>query len=102
MIEIDTLLAIVRRRVQGKKLSEPDANHMHHVFRRRTGSVKKAVLAIYAMGAFFAVLGAGLGILDLLELIKIRYIYLTFIVMSCVVVWIGWRMGTAGQPKPSS
>ncbi|MDG2291421.1 MAG: MraY family glycosyltransferase [Phycisphaerales bacterium] len=92
---IDTLLAIVRRRVQGKNFWDPDANHMHHILRRRTGSVKKAVLSIYAIGAFFAVLGAGLGIMDLLDLIKIRYIYLTFLVIAGTVVWIGWRMGMA-------
>ncbi|MCH2149283.1 MAG: undecaprenyl/decaprenyl-phosphate alpha-N-acetylglucosaminyl 1-phosphate transferase [Phycisphaerales bacterium] len=99
---IDTLLAIVRRRVQGKHFWDPDAKHMHHILRQRTGSVKKAVLSIYAMGAFFAVLGAGLGILDLLDLIQIRYIYVVFLVLAAVVTWIGWRMGTAEKLEQST
>jgi UDP-GlcNAc:undecaprenyl-phosphate GlcNAc-1-phosphate transferase len=59
---IDTTLAIVRRKMAGKKLSDPDADHLHHMLKRALG-VKGAVLALYAIGAGFAVLGvaASLG-----------------------------------------
>jgi UDP-GlcNAc:undecaprenyl-phosphate GlcNAc-1-phosphate transferase len=90
---IDTILAIVRRRVQGKSFWTPDAKHMHHIFKQRMGSVKRAVLFIYAMGIFFAVLGAGLGILNLMGVLQNRFIYIVFILLVSIVVWIGWRMG---------
>ena len=52
---IDTTLAIVRRKMSGKSMSEPDREHIHHLLRRSLG-VTRAVLALYALGAVFAAL----------------------------------------------
>lgn len=90
---IDTILAIVRRRVQGKSFWTPDAKHMHHIFKQRMGSVKRAVLCIYAMGMFFAIMGAGLGVLNLMGVLQNRFIYIAFILLVATAIWIGWRMG---------
>ena len=90
---IDTILAIVRRRIQGQPMWDPDAHHMHHVFKRRLGSVKSAVLAIYCMGACFAILGALLGYFVLAGEIDRKSIYIIFLAMIIIVVLIGARMG---------
>ncbi len=62
---IDTTLAIVRRKMRGQSMSEPDSQHIHHQLlraARRSGlgpgtSVKLAVIAMYGMAAIFAALG---------------------------------------------
>jgi UDP-GlcNAc:undecaprenyl-phosphate GlcNAc-1-phosphate transferase len=53
---IDTVLAIVRRKLAGKAISDPDSNHLHHMLKRSLG-VKGAVLTLYGFGAVFAGLG---------------------------------------------
>lgn len=53
---IDTTLAIVRRKISGKKISDADDQHLHHMLKRALG-VKGAVLVLYAIAGCFAVLG---------------------------------------------
>lgn len=57
---IDTTLAIVRRKVSGKKISDADDQHLHHMLKRALG-VKGAVLVLYGISAAFAVLGVALS-----------------------------------------
>lgn len=57
---IDTLLAIVRRKMAGKKMSDPDSDHLHHMLKRALG-VKGAVFSLYAIGIGFAVLGVAIA-----------------------------------------
>lgn len=45
---IDTLSAILRRKLSGKKIDEADKNHLHHVLMRRFGH-KNTVLILYAV-----------------------------------------------------
>ncbi|MFG0306892.1 MAG: MraY family glycosyltransferase [Phycisphaerales bacterium JB040] len=52
----DTALAIVRRKLAGKRMSDPDADHLHHMLKRALG-VKGAVFVLYAIGATCATLG---------------------------------------------
>ncbi|MBM44336.1 MAG: hypothetical protein CMJ36_04905 [Phycisphaerae bacterium] len=96
---IDTLLAIVRRRVQGVPLWDPDDKHLHHMIKRRTGSVRRAVLSIYGIGIFFAVLGASLGILWIDELVPATLIYLVFLLIMSIVVLAGFRMGRRARAE---
>lgn len=65
---IDTMLAIIRRKLAGKRMSDPDADHLHHMLKRWAG-VKGAVLILYAMGIAFA----GMGVL--LSLVRGRFVY---------------------------
>ncbi len=65
---IDTILAIIRRKLAGKKMSDPDADHLHHMLKRSLG-VKGAVLALYGIGIVFCVLGV------LLSQFQARFIY---------------------------
>jgi UDP-GlcNAc:undecaprenyl-phosphate/decaprenyl-phosphate GlcNAc-1-phosphate transferase len=53
---IDTTLAIVRRKISGKKISDADDQHLHHMLKRALG-VKGAVLSLYAIAAGFGLLG---------------------------------------------
>lgn len=57
---IDTVLAIVRRKLAHKKMSDPDADHLHHMLKRAFG-VKGAVLVLYTIAGCFAILGIALS-----------------------------------------
>ncbi|MEO0512497.1 MAG: MraY family glycosyltransferase [Planctomycetota bacterium] len=75
---IDTGLAIIRRKMSGKKMSDADANHLHHMLKRALG-VKGAVTALYGIGVTFAVLGTISGfararIVYVLATIAVAYI----------------------------
>ncbi len=58
---IDTVLAIVRRKMAGKSISSPDDQHLHHMLKRALG-VKGAVLVLYAIGGTFALIGVALSL----------------------------------------
>lgn len=78
---IDTMLAIVRRKLAGKRISDPDADHLHHMLKRWAG-VKGAVLTLYGMGIVFAVLGV------LLSLVRGRFVYaLALLFASYIAVY---------------
>lgn len=78
---IDTMLAIIRRKLAGKKMSDPDADHLHHMLKRWT-SVKGAVLILYAMGIVFATLGV------VLSLVRARFVYaLALLFASYIAVY---------------
>jgi len=83
---MDTTLAIIRRRLAGVPISTPDANHIHHQLKRSLGSVRKAVLAIYAITGFFAVMGVALAAMRLLTGVRILVIYaITFVFFTFIV-----------------
>ena len=78
---IDTVLAIVRRKMAGKSMSDADSDHLHHMLKRAFG-VKGAVLVLYGMGSGFAVIGV------LLAASGVRFVYsLALIVVSFIVVY---------------
>ncbi len=59
---MDTVLAIVRRKLAGLPMSAPDKNHIHHMMLRGTsGNVKKAVFCLYALNTAFVAIGVGLA-----------------------------------------
>ena len=53
---MDTMLAIVRRKMAGKRISDADSDHLHHMLKRVMG-VKGAALSLYGIGIAFASLG---------------------------------------------
>ncbi len=78
---IDTMLAIVRRKLAGKRVSDPDADHLHHMLKRWAG-VKGAVLILYGMGITFATLGV------ILSLVRARFVYaLALLFASYIAVY---------------
>lgn len=68
---IDTVSAILRRKLSGKSFSDADKNHLHHVLMRRFGH-RNTVLILYVVTALFGVtayvyiINKGLGLLVLL------------------------------------
>ena len=51
---LDTLCAIIRRKLKGESIDTPDKCHFHHQFLRRNMSVKVTVLIIYLITALFS------------------------------------------------
>ena len=72
---MDTALAITRRKMAGKPISEPDANHIHHLLMRKYGSVKKAVFALYGMSSMFALIGVALAWVHSTGQVRAWFIY---------------------------
>lgn len=50
----DTVLAIGRRVLKGKSIGSSDKEHLHHQLLKKTKSVRKSVLLMYAINALFA------------------------------------------------
>ncbi|MCI9291926.1 MAG: undecaprenyl/decaprenyl-phosphate alpha-N-acetylglucosaminyl 1-phosphate transferase [Erysipelotrichaceae bacterium] len=51
---LDTISAIIRRKLSGKSFSDADKNHLHHVLMRRFGH-RNTVLILYAITGLFGV-----------------------------------------------
>ena len=51
---LDTLCAIIRRKLKGESIGTPDKSHFHHQLLRRNFSVKATVLFIYLITALFS------------------------------------------------
>ena len=50
---LDTLLAVVRRKINGRPIFSPDSGHFHHFLLKRGLSVTRATLVSYALAAMF-------------------------------------------------
>jgi UDP-GlcNAc:undecaprenyl-phosphate GlcNAc-1-phosphate transferase len=75
---IDTILAIVRRKMAGKSISSADDQHLHHMLKRALG-VKGAVFSLYGIGFAFAGLGLAMSltrarVIYALALVAVAYI----------------------------
>ncbi|HIN09305.1 MAG TPA: undecaprenyl/decaprenyl-phosphate alpha-N-acetylglucosaminyl 1-phosphate transferase [Phycisphaerales bacterium] len=73
---LDTLLAIIRRKLAGRPLSEPDSNHIHHIIKRRVVGVKKTVFVLYGISTVFCFLGVTLAWAHIAEEIRALVIYI--------------------------
>ena len=73
---LDTLLAIIRRKLAGKAMDEADSNHIHHILKRTIGSVKLTVLALYGISFVFCLLGVLLAYAHITDIIGAWVIYL--------------------------
>lgn len=87
---IDTVLAIVRRKLAGKSLSQADDQHLHHMLKRHLG-VKGAVFTLYGIGAGFAVLGV------LMSLWRARVIYAIALVFASYIAVIAIKVARRQQ-----
>ena len=58
---LDTVLAIIRRKMAGLPFHSADSNHIHHLLKRSLGTVKRAVFALYAITTCFALLGVAMA-----------------------------------------
>ncbi len=85
----DTSLAIVRRKIRGQNIFAPDAQHLHHLLRKRGLSVKKAVLTMYLMGFMFAALGVSMIAMDL----RWRNVLVVFVVLYGFIMVTAFKVG---------
>jgi UDP-GlcNAc:undecaprenyl-phosphate/decaprenyl-phosphate GlcNAc-1-phosphate transferase len=53
---LDTLIAVLRRFLNGKSLFRADVEHIHHKLLQRGLSHRQAVVVLYAVSAFFALI----------------------------------------------
>ncbi|MBM4108537.1 MAG: undecaprenyl/decaprenyl-phosphate alpha-N-acetylglucosaminyl 1-phosphate transferase [Phycisphaerae bacterium] len=75
---IDTVLAIVRRKMAHKRISSADDQHLHHMLKRALG-VKGAVLSLYAIAASFAVFGV------MISEVRARAVYVLALVFAASI-----------------
>lgn len=52
---LDTICAIIRRKLKGESIGTPDKNHFHHQLLRQNHSIRTTVLIIYLITAMFSV-----------------------------------------------
>ena len=103
---IDTALAIVRRKMEGKSISSADDQHLHHMLKRALG-VKGAVLALYGIAGSFALLGVAISLVRarmtyVLVLIFVAFIGVTAIKIARRRFIEAQAAGTAPTPTPNA
>ena len=82
---LDTILAIIRRKLAGMPFHSADSNHIHHLLKRSLGTVRRAVFALYAITACFAALGVAMAATRLLtdtrvlSVVSIAFAFFAFI-----------------------
>ena len=80
---IDTVLAIVRRKLARKSMSEPDDQHLHHMLKRSLG-VKGAVFSLYGIGIGFAALGVSMSVFKARVAYIIALIFASYIIVTAI------------------
>ncbi len=79
---MDTMLAIIRRKLAGQSISSADDQHIHHQVKRLCGGgVKRAVFVLYGISAAFATVGVTLAALVMFTELRVRSIYAVAIVL---------------------
>lgn len=77
---LDTVLAIIRRRLAGRAISDADDQHLHHMLKRAWG-VKGAVFTLYGIGVGCAALGVAMS------LFRARVVYaIALVAFSALIV----------------
>jgi len=85
----DTSLAMIRRKIRGQSMFAPDAQHIHHLLRKRGLSVKKAVAVMYGLALIFATLGVSMIALDL----RWRNVLVVFVVLYGFIMVTAFKAG---------
>jgi UDP-GlcNAc:undecaprenyl-phosphate GlcNAc-1-phosphate transferase len=80
---LDTVLAIIRRKMAGRSISDPDDQHLHHMLKRALG-VRGAVLTLYGIGAVFAVLGVTMSLFRARVVYAIALVAFSFLIVTAV------------------
>jgi UDP-GlcNAc:undecaprenyl-phosphate GlcNAc-1-phosphate transferase len=95
---LDTCLAMIRRRRAGVPFSTPDANHLHHRVKRSfSGSVRKAVCALYGFELGLVLLGTGVGVYLLFVGGRLVWPFL-FLIAAFVGLLLVTMRGTGAAP----
>ncbi len=79
---MDTVLAIIRRKLAGLPMSAADSGHIHHMLLRYfDGNVRKSVLSLYFLTSLFALFGIALASLFIFQVVQGRFVYAAFLVV---------------------
>ncbi len=78
---MDTLFAIIRRKLKGKPIFEGDKEHLHHQLLKKKYSQRRTVLVIYAINIMFS-------IASILYVLKSPYFGMVFYLVLLIIV--GW------------
>ena len=80
---MDTLFAIIRRKLKGQRIDQADKEHIHHQFLKKL-SKRSSLLAIYAINIMFSITTI-LFVLKRTTLVIVCYVILIFIVLFLVL-----------------
>ena len=79
---LDTVFAIIRRKLKGKPIFEADKEHLHHQFMKKTHSQRRTVLFIYAINVLFS-------IASILYVLKDPFFgMILYVVLLFIVLWL--------------
>lgn len=79
---LDTLFAILRRRLKGKSIFEADKEHLHHQFMKMNFSQRRTVIIIYAIDILFSIASIFYALRD-------PFIgMIIYLVLLVIVIWI--------------
>ncbi len=78
---LDTLFAIIRRKLKGKPIFEADKEHLHHQFIKMNFSQAKTVLVIYAVDILFSIASILYALKDP------QYGIILYIILLVLVIW---------------
>jgi UDP-GlcNAc:undecaprenyl-phosphate GlcNAc-1-phosphate transferase len=84
---IDTATALVRRLLNKRPLFVSDRGHIYDQMIDRGISLKKTVTISYLLAAFYAVLGAAMGITTLIRTVHAVFIYAAVFILSGLIIW---------------
>lgn len=80
---VDTVLAIVRRKLEGRAVSVADDQHLHHMLRRTLG-VKGAVFTLYGIGTGCAAIGVMMSLWRARVIYAVAVVSLSFLVVAAI------------------
>jgi len=83
---MDTVLAILRRKLTGQSISEPDSNHLHHMLMRTRLGTVGAVFVMYGITALFASLAV------IMVVMRARVVYAIILVLTGFIVVVGIKV----------
>jgi UDP-GlcNAc:undecaprenyl-phosphate GlcNAc-1-phosphate transferase len=84
---LDTVLAFVRRYVNGRPVFSADRFHFHHQLVSRGLTVRKTVLVIYSIAIGFALLGSAIVFM------RTRYAVAIYLVVFGSIIVAAYKMG---------
>lgn len=98
---MDTLLAIVRRKLNGKRIFSPDSNHFHHFLIKRGLTVRRAVLLSYGIAAVFVSFAMVIVIMPTPLAIGVYIVMFGWIIVAAFKIGIIFQDGPAMSTNSS-
>ena len=91
---LDTTLAFVRRKLNGRSIFSPDRFHFHHQLIARGYTVKQTVLISYGLAIFFAVLGG------MIVYLRTRFVGAIYLLIFGSIIVAAYKMGLVHERVP--